>query len=92
MPEKYESVSMACFKNAKAENINLRANMEDKEIELSFALQEKKKLLQEIRVRDCLLESRDFLEQSKRLRIENSGASNHQANALLKSQQRIESL
>ena len=60
--------------------------LEDKNIELSFALQEKKIILQENRVKDRLLESRRSLEQSKRSRIENSGEANHQDDALLKSQ------
>ena len=60
---------MVCLKNGKAENIKLQADLEDKNIELSFALREKKRLWKENREKDYILEGCGSCEQSKMSRI-----------------------
>ena len=86
-PGESNVVPMACLKNANVENIKLQADLEDKNIPLSFALQEKKRLWRDNREKDRLLEGHGSYEQSKRSRIENSSLTNLQDNSLLKSQQ-----
>ena len=87
-----EVVPMACLKNAKVENIKLQADLEDKNIELSFALQEKRRLWRENREKDYILEGHGSCEQSNKSRIEKSNLTNIQDMALLKSKLNVRSL
>ncbi|CAI8593477.1 unnamed protein product [Vicia faba] len=90
--EGLEVMPVTCFKNVMAENLKLHTRKEEMDVDMSFALQGKKKLMKEVKLKNQLLEKHGLLERSKRPRVEGSDTTIRQVEELQAKHQEIENL